>query len=158
RTRLAYWSTAMVLTGGVIVGLAAWSQGMREPGRAVLLVGASALGLAVLLARSQSRRGTWGATCAVGFLVLLAGIPDLLPEYAGRFSLRHPVQMHAWNAKDTDAPVVCYPHRFESVGFYTGRTGVREFGRGNRAAMVSSLQANPKSLVFVQSRFLQELL
>jgi 4-amino-4-deoxy-L-arabinose transferase-like glycosyltransferase len=158
RTRMAYWSTAMVLGGGVLIGMAAWSQGMREPDRAVLLVGASALGLAVLLTRSQSRRGTWGATCAVGFVVLFAGIHDLLPEYARRFSLRHPVQMHAWQAKDSGAPVVCYPHRFESIGFYTGRTDVRGFGRENRDAMVSSLQSNPRSFVFVQTRFLQELL
>ncbi len=158
RTRLAYGLVAALLFGGIVMGAASWWRGMREPDRAYLLITASALGLVILLARAHGRRATWASTFATGFLIMFAGVHDFLPEYARGFSLRHAVQIHAWQAKGTDAPVVCYPHRFDSVSFYTRRTDVREFARAHRDEMIDSLQSRPKTFIFVQSKYLEELL
>ena len=158
KSRLAYGSAAVVLSGGILVGLASWWRGMREPDRAILLIIASTLALAVLLMRSRSRRVAWSATFALGAAVLFAGVHDLLPEYARHFSLRHSIQIYAWQAKGTKAPVVCYPHRFESVGFYSSRADIREFNLQQRDQMFDDLRSRPKTLLIVQTRCLPELL
>jgi 4-amino-4-deoxy-L-arabinose transferase-like glycosyltransferase len=157
RTRLAYWSTAGFLSAGVGIGLAMWWRGMREPDRAVILIAASALALGVLLLRSHARRIGWGAAFAIGALIMFAGVHDLLPEYARHFSLRHSVQLHAWRAKGSDAPIVCYPHRFDSVVFYTDRCDVREYRPDQRARLMDDLGSRSKTLLIVQTKYLREL-
>lgn len=158
RTRLAYWSAMAFLSGGIGIGLAMWWRGMREPDRAVFLIAASALALAVLVLRSRARRIGWGAAFAIGALIMFAGVHDLLPEYARHFSLRHSVQLHAWRAKGTDTPIVCYPHRFDSVGFYTDRCDVREYRPDQREQMMDDLSSRSKTLLIVQAKRLRELM
>src|SRR5205823_680805 len=92
------------------------------------------------------------------FVLLFVGLQFLLPEYVNRFSLRHPVNLHAWKARDTDAPIVCYPHRWDSVAFYTGRADVREFSRERRAELIRAVDSKRPTLLFVQTKYLPELL
>jgi 4-amino-4-deoxy-L-arabinose transferase-like glycosyltransferase len=157
-SRVAYWSTAIVLVGGVGIAAVTLGEGMREPTRAVLMIMAAGLALAVLLTKLQSRRTSWLVTGAAAFAMLLGGLHDLLPEYARRFSLRHPVEIHAWQARDSGAPVACYPHRWDSVAFYTGRSDVSEFGRERRAELIQSFSLRRPTLLFVQTKFLSEIL
>ena len=91
------------------------------------------------------------------FAMLFTGVNVLLPEYARRFSLRHPVRMQVATA-DGAAPVVCYPHRWDSVSFYTDRRDVTGFGRDARDALMRDLESRPKTLMFVQTKYLAEVL
>jgi dolichol-phosphate mannosyltransferase len=158
RSRVAYWSTAFVLVGGLGAAAMALGEGMREPTRAVVMMFAAGLALAVLLTKLQSRRTNWIVAGSVAFAMILSGVHDLLPEYARRFSLRHSVEMHAWRARDGSAPVACYPHRWDSVAFYTGRADVPEFSRERRGDLIRSLDARRPTLLFVQTKFLSEVI
>ncbi len=131
---------------------------MREPVRAIVLILAAGLALAVLLTRRQSRRTNWVVAGAVAFAMLLGCFHDLLPEYAQRFSLRHPVQMHAWQAYDASATIACYPHRWDTLAFYTGRTQLAEYSRDHRADLMRSFSHRRPTLLFVQTKFLPEVL
>ena len=90
--------------------------------------------------------------------MLLGCFHDLLPEYAQRFSLRHPIQMHAWQAYDAGAPIACYPHRWDTLAFYASRTDLPEFSRERRAELMRSFSHKRSTLLFVQTKFLSEVL
>lgn len=158
RSRLAFGMTAMILLGAVGIASASLASGAREPDRVVMLLLVAGLAVAVLLTKIRTRRTSWAVAGGACFGVLLVGVQSLLPEYAARFSLRHPVNMHAWQARETDAPIVCYPHRWDSVGFYTGRTDVLEFSRDRRADLIRAVDTKRPTLLFVQTKYLPELL
>ena len=131
--------------------------GMKKPERALLLAAAAALAWAFLASKARAQKTTWLLACGATFAVQFAGVNTLLPEYARRFSLRHPVRMQV-STKSGVAPVVCYPHRWESVGFYADRRDVAEFSRENRDALMRDLERRPNTLLFVQTKYLAEVL
>jgi hypothetical protein len=57
-----------------------------------------------------------------------------------------------------DAPVICYPKRWDSVTFYLQRTDVRVFAAEQRPALFTALHGQPRTLLFVKTRALPELL
>jgi hypothetical protein len=86
-------------------------------------------------------------------LVLLLADVYLLPWQATRFALRD--EVHAIDADD--APVYCYPHRWDSVSFYLRREDVQAFPE--RDALLAVLQSQPRAMVIVKNeRALAELL
>jgi 4-amino-4-deoxy-L-arabinose transferase-like glycosyltransferase len=105
--------------------------------------------------RAMHRRLAVG--CAmVMFALLLAGVYTWLPSYHRRFALRGQVRRFAEVAAQ-DA-VYCYPKRWDSVTFYLQREDVRVFTTQQREELVAAAMARPKVLLFVKTRFLQELL
>src|SRR5262249_47433790 len=145
-------STAFAL--GIIAGAGMLIIGMKKPERALLLIAAAALGWAFLASKARARKTNWLLACTATFAVLFAGINVLLPEYARRFSLRHRVRRQV----AAGTPVVCYPHRWESVGFYADRRDIQEFRREDRQALMRDLEARPRTLLLIQSKHLVEVL
>jgi dolichol-phosphate mannosyltransferase len=158
RSGLAYGVTALVLVAAAIAAGVTLATGPREPDRAVVMFMAAGLALAVLLTRIHSRQTTWAIAAGASFILLFAGLQFLLPEYVNRFSLRHQVNLHAWKARETSVPVVCYPHRWDSITFYTRRGDVREFSRERRPELIRAVDSPQPTLLFVQTKFLPELL
>jgi 4-amino-4-deoxy-L-arabinose transferase-like glycosyltransferase len=158
RSRVAYGATAVALAGGVGVAAVTLGGGMREPSRAVVLIMAAGLALAVLLTKLQSRRTNWVVAGSIAFAMLLGCFHDLLPEYAQHFSLRHPVQIHAWQACDATSQIACYPHRWDTLAFYANRTELAEYSRDHRADLMRSFSHRRPTLLFVQTKFLSEVL
>jgi hypothetical protein len=157
RSSLAFVTTAAILLGGLGTACFALATGSREPDRAVMMLLGVGLALAVALTKIRTRRTTWAIAGGACFGLLFVGLQFLLPEYAKRFSLRHPVNMHAWQVRETDAPIVCYPHRWDSIAFYTGRTDVREFSRDRRSDLIRAIDVKRPTLLFVQTKYLPEL-
>lgn len=150
RSELAYRTAVAALLTGVVAGLAAALVPVPKPERALLVALGSGIGLGAMLHRRVRGRTSWAVAGAACFAVLLAGFHELLPGYARKFSLRVTVHQEAWRATDENLAIVCYPQHWDSVSFYTGRP-VSAFGRENRAAMVDSLLANGRSLLFVRT-------
>lgn len=158
RSELAWWTSAGVLTAGIALVAAATYADWIRPERSWLLITAALVALAVLLFRRYDRRASWlwvgGATAVfAGFAV-----HEILPEYAQRFSMRHPLQMHAWRIPPADSAIYCYPHRFDSVSFYARGTEVHGFHRGERPTLIATLESRPRSLIVVQTKYLEEVL
>ena len=116
------------------------------------------VGLAILLTRSRQRSCSWLAPALATAFVLLAGIHNLLPKYAQRFSMRHPIEMQQHRLDSPETPVLCYPHRFDSASFYLRQGQISGYGSNQRADMIARLEANPKAVLIVQTRHLAELL
>jgi 4-amino-4-deoxy-L-arabinose transferase-like glycosyltransferase len=157
RTRMAYGVASAALALGMIAGIGMLIVGTKRPEPALVLAAATALGWAFFAARTRDRKGNWLMACGATFAVLLAGVNVLLPEYARRFSLRHPVHMQV-AATEGSTPVVCYPHRWDSVSFYTDRHDINAFTRENRDKLIRDLEGRPRTLVLVQTKYLAEVL
>jgi hypothetical protein len=95
-----------------------------------------------------------GATAAFAVFA----VHELLPQYAQRFSMRHPVQMQSWRIPPQESAIYCYPHRFDSVSFYARQNEVRGFSRGERQALIDALTERPRTLLVVQTKYLDEVL
>jgi dolichol-phosphate mannosyltransferase len=158
RTRFAFGLTAVALTLGLGLGITMFIMGAHKPERALYLTGGSALSLLAFLALFSQRRATWLLAGSATFAVLLAGIHELLPEYSRRFSLRHPVRMHLVQTNTTRAEVLCYPHFWESVSYYTERSDVHVFTRNQRDDLIDLLDARQQTLLCVQTKYLPEIL
>jgi len=157
RARLAYAVTASALGLGLVVALGMLSVGMHKSGNAVSLAGGCTLGLAVFLMRARRFQCTWLLATATTFIVLFAGLHGLLPEYARRFSLRHPVHLQL-TPERAGAAVFCYPHVWDSLEFYSGRSDVKAFNRDSRDDLYQALAERDHSLLFVQTKHVAELL
>lgn len=99
---------------------------------------------------------TW---CAAGtFAVLLLGAHQWLPDYARRFSLRGQVRRLANDKTTARLPVLCYPHRWDSVSFYLQRNDVQVVTPDRWEHLLAELRRQPEVLVFVKSeKWLDEL-
>jgi hypothetical protein len=157
RARLAYWVTVAALALGLAAGLGMLAVGMHNPARAAYLAGACALALAVFVTRARRFQATWLLASASTFAVLLAGLHGLLPEYARRFSLRHPVHLQL-TPERADLTVFCYPQRWDSLEFYAHRSDVQIFGHAARDELFQALAERECSLLFVQTKHAAELL
>src|SRR5262249_9311739 len=75
--------------------------------------------------------------------------------YYRRFSLRTQVRPF----RDSTIPVVCHPHRCDSVSFYLERQDIRSYSRDERDRLIADLRSRPETIVFVTSAHaLDELL
>jgi hypothetical protein len=83
------------------------------------------------------------------FAVLFVAVYLLLPGYHRRFGLRGQVRRHLASA--APLPVVCYPHRWDSVSFYLQREDVQAFAPSRRGELTARLAERPRTLVFVKS-------
>ena len=95
----------------------------------------------------------WGLCAVATFLILAVGVQQLLPSYHRRFALRGMVRRH----QSADAVAFCYPKRWDSVTFYLQRDGVVVFGAAERGALIAELRTRGQALVFVKTRYLDEL-
>jgi 4-amino-4-deoxy-L-arabinose transferase-like glycosyltransferase len=151
----------------LVLGLAAGCSLLTIP--AGLLTRAGGLSLAGIAATAflavwqfgqPGRRAvSWGACAALTFAVLLAGVNYLLPPYARKFSLRHSVRPQAALCADPGVPVICYPHRWDSVSFYLRRDDVRVYTANQKGELLEQLRRAPNTVLIVKSeRYLEELL
>lgn len=105
--------------------------------------------------RSRVPPRLWQGCAAVMFVVLLIGVEFWLPAYHRRFALRGQVRRHVDEAAQT--AVFCYPKRWDSVTFYLQRDDVRVYTAAQRQQLVTEILATPDALIFVKTRFKQEL-
>jgi dolichol-phosphate mannosyltransferase len=159
-THLAHGATLVVLTAGLGGSMLAVGAGLQKPAHGAVLAALVVLGLAVLLRRGPDRRTgiSWVVCGAVTFGLLLAAVHDVLPGYVRKFSLRAQVRPQRDLGVDPDVPVVCYPHRWDSVSFYLGRNDVRAYHAGERARLIADLRARSNTLLFIKSDTLDGLL
>jgi dolichol-phosphate mannosyltransferase len=159
--RLAYNATLLVLGLGAVMFLVASASRLLAPSFGLLLAEAAVGGL--LLIRQRQRRSVSWALCGCAtFAMLFAGVYQLLPSYARRFSMRGQVKTLALQLEPLRVPVVCYPRRWDSVSFYLQRDDVRVYSSAERDQMMTVLRRAPATLVFVKSEhylddFLREL-
>jgi len=146
--RLAVGLVVAVALGGSI--LAAW-LGMERPAGAAAVAAAAAVGLWCLRRHSPGPVGSWVLCAAVTFAVLLTAVQQILPGYARKFSLRKQVRPQLRVSADQRRPVICYPHRWDSVSFYLRRNDVRVYTPAQRSDLMALLRAQPDTLVFVKS-------
>jgi dolichol-phosphate mannosyltransferase len=158
RSRMAYAATVIMLAAGI--GLAVLSRriGGSSQGAAWMLAIACGLSLVVALYHIRKARFPWLTPTLITAIVLFAGIQNLLPQYARRFSVRHAIEMQQHRITSPEMRVICYPHGFDSASFYLERGDVSSFARDRRAVMVARLEENPKALLMVQTRHLPEFL
>jgi dolichol-phosphate mannosyltransferase len=140
--------------GAIATGL--WSPAIGVPAMVVLgTVGA------MVLQRGVERRlpAAWAVCGATVFMLLLTAVHEFLPAYHRRFALRGQVRLHQSLVADGRTPVVCYPHRWDSVSFYLRSNDVRVYTPERQAQLVADLRSRPRTLVFVKSeRYLDDLL
>lgn len=107
-------------------------------------------------ARFWRRASSW-AWCAAAMFVLIIGTIGLaLPWYARQHSLRDQVLPLADSARDL--PVLCYPHLWDSVGFYLERVDVETMAPTQHDRLLTCLQQNRKVLMVVKTELLPAFL
>jgi dolichol-phosphate mannosyltransferase len=149
------WARALLLTAfamGAILSMAMaasnlwpWAAGL---GAALVF---AAMGLAAARAPRGGPAWTSWAACAVGvFLVLGFAQRVWLPEYHERFGLRRQVEIAAEYEQEESLPIVTYPKRWDSVGYYSQRTNVESYTPADFAQLMYELQRHGKAIVFVK--------
>jgi dolichol-phosphate mannosyltransferase len=151
--QLAFGATLLVLGAAGVSCLVAAASGLWRPASGILLCGA-AIAVLVLVWR-QGRRyaafASWTGCGVATFVVLFLGTQLLLPVYARRFSLRGDLRRQATLCADPAVPVVCYPRRWDSVGFYLGRNDVQVFTPEQSDRLITLVQAQPATVLVVKS-------
>jgi 4-amino-4-deoxy-L-arabinose transferase-like glycosyltransferase len=92
----------------------------------------------------------WACAAAATFLMLLGAAAWLLPEYAGKYSLREQMAPHG-DTLAAEVPVMCYPHGWDAVNFYLQRSDVRVFRAAQLGEMVAALEQHRETLVVVKT-------
>jgi hypothetical protein len=137
---------------GLAIGLAggglALFAGVGQPERVALLALGSGIGLVALTRRE--RRACWLTAGGVTFVVLWTATHDLLPDYAGRFTLKRAARASLVTAA-RPASVYSCPQAWDAAGFYLRRDDVRSFTPANRAGMMADLYRRPDAVVFVKT-------
>jgi hypothetical protein len=111
--------------------------------------------LALILGHCLDRALGWqpatrlAAAAALPAALVLAGVWWWLPQHHRAGTLRDAAQS-AQVPADTDAPVLCYPHAWDSIAFYL-RRDVRAFGPGQLGELSALLQSRPETLAFVKA-------
>jgi hypothetical protein len=137
---------------GVAIGVASALSDLWTWGQAGLAAGFIAL-VGILVAFTPPRLPAWTswAGCVLTvFLVLAIGQIAWLPDYHQRFGLRRQVELSAVHEQEDDLPIVSYPKRWDSIGFYTHRTDVESYTPAELAQLVHDLHMHGKALVFVR--------
>jgi hypothetical protein len=143
----------LVLSAGAGGSLVALAAGLQKPLFGLLVTAAALGGLAFLLHRGPSRPVglSWAWCGGITFALLLSAVHGILPGYAHKFSLRAQVRPQQDLGVDPAVPVVCYPHRWDSVSFYLRRDDVRVYTTDQRQHLIADLRSRPSTLVFVKS-------
>ena len=138
----------VTLVGAVgIVGTATALRVVRpDVGLSLCTVGVFALTMLVAL----PSRLSWAGSASLVVGTLLLGVWFLQPTYNKQFSLRAALRRQL-RESDRARPVVCYPQRYESAGFYLPDNPVRVYGVDQRDEMGAYLRANPGTLLLVKS-------
>lgn len=154
--RLAGWCGGLVLLVGLgIVGLA-WNNRLLESLPASIF---ATLLLALLLSLRLDVLRCWPACAGLTCLLLLSGVQWLLPAYNRQFALRQQLNHYGEDVQTGQVPVICMPHRWDSVSFYLPEARVLVFPAGQRDELLRELQVHREVLLLVRSgRMLKELL
>jgi dolichol-phosphate mannosyltransferase len=153
--RLAGAGFAMGLTlawAAALVGLTGWLE-------AAFL--ALAFGVAGLFVWASSKHApawtSWVNCTAIMFVVLLLGQRAWLPAYHDRFGLRRQVEISSEYEQEEPLPILSYPKRWDSIGFYAQRNDVKSCTDIDQ--LVHDLHVHGRALVFVRrDESLRELL
>lgn len=94
-------------------------------------------------------RLSWSQGAGLVFAALGVGVWLLLPAYAGKFSLRNQVAPFAGSTGEFS--VICYPHRWDSVGYYLQRGDVVVVAPSDRGVLAAQLHSAGRTLAFVKS-------
>jgi 4-amino-4-deoxy-L-arabinose transferase-like glycosyltransferase len=151
-TGLAHGATQAVLLTGFGVALVAVSVGLTAPreGIAMAALAVAGIGWTVYRRRRQTPAGAWIGCGVATFGLLLLASNWILPGYYRKFSIRAQVHSIRSSASRHDIPVVCYPHVWDSVSFYTGRQ-VRSYGPDDRDRLIADLERFPETILFVKT-------
>src|SRR5205807_3897819 len=145
----------LVLACVLLAGAAAALWRLTPPWSGALLAAVAAAGL---LGLARARAVPWSACAAVTFAALLVGVQVLLPAYNRRFALRGQLRAHAREAGAGPLTVVCYPQRFDSVGFYLPDAATEVYTPPERGRLLRRLEGRSETLLVVRSgRPLEEL-
>ncbi len=158
--RLARRATGFTLASAVVLGaIVVWLQQALLPAGWLVILGSVCL---LGLSRLPSQERLWAAwgRCAVATMVLLlVGVGLFLPGFADTRSMRGQVEPLLESGLAADAPVVCYPQRWNSVSFYLQRDDVQVYSENERTRMLEALRDRSETVVFVRSgKSLDELL
>ncbi len=150
--RLAFPAALLALAGGAAMSLTAMESGLLRPTTGMLLAVLPAIGILVVVYHARRRRAvSWTVCGGATFLTLFTAVQFILPAYARRFSLRGDLRPQAGVAADPAVPVVCYPRRWDSVGFYLRRSDVQAFTPEQMDDLVALVRVRPDTLVVVKS-------
>jgi len=145
--------TAFSLASGAGIALIASGMEMMKPTLALGVVAAVSLAGALLAwhARRLQPKQAWWLCASVTFALLFGSVHQLLPANARRFSLRG--QIHSLVQADVTAPlpVACYPHAWDSVGFYMPGRTVRIYGADERPRLFSDAHDQPGTLLVIKA-------
>ena len=141
-------SAVVTLLGALAVAGTATAMRFVRPDVGLFLCAGSLLALTLLVALPS--RVSWAVSATMALGTLLAGVWFLQPTYNKQFSVRESLRRHL-RESDRTRPVVCYPQRYESAGFYLPDNPVRVFGVDQHAQMGAYLCANPGTLMLVKS-------
>jgi 4-amino-4-deoxy-L-arabinose transferase-like glycosyltransferase len=147
-SRLAAATAGLALMVGVGLALTAALTQMIRPAQGFTL---AAAGLVVLAILATARRVPWAVAGLAIFATLFVGVREMLPEYNHQFALRGQLRREAGQPEQARRPVVCYPMRYDSVGFYLPDVPVRVFTQGQKRELLDYLEAHPDSLVVIKS-------
>jgi 4-amino-4-deoxy-L-arabinose transferase-like glycosyltransferase len=159
--QLAYRATLLVLGAGLAGSLLAVSARLQRPAEAIAIAIGATVALGFMLRQGPSRRVgvAWGTCSVATFAGLLLALHQVWPAYSRKFSLRAQVMPQRTLAANPAMPVICYPHRWDSVSFYLGRNDVRVYGPEDRDRLIAELRRHPSALLFVKTeRALKDLL
>jgi 4-amino-4-deoxy-L-arabinose transferase-like glycosyltransferase len=151
--RLGHRWARRLTAGGLAMGIAlAWASalvGLTGWQEAALL--SLAFTVAGLFVWASSRFApawtSWVNCAAIVIVILLLGQRDWLPAYHDRFGLRRQVEISSEYEQEEPLPILTFPKRWDSIGFYARRADV--VSRTDINDLVRDLRAHGKALVFV---------
>jgi 4-amino-4-deoxy-L-arabinose transferase-like glycosyltransferase len=114
---------------------------------------ALALGCYLDAAQPWSSKAANYCTAAT-FAILLAAVIVLLPAYNEKFGLKSSVQRYT----EERAPVVCYPHSWDSVSFYLKRGDVHIYSIEQKDELLAFLEQQEHTLILVRAGGIAEKL
>jgi 4-amino-4-deoxy-L-arabinose transferase-like glycosyltransferase len=146
----ALLTTVLLALAGSVLAAA---TGLVSPAAGYTLAGVLLLALVLLLRKGPcaAPAAAWGVCAAAMFLLLWVAVQELQPAYNRKFGLRGVVRRHVEVVEAQRLPVLCYPHRWDSVSFYLRGQDVHAFGPQQRESLRNLLGTWRRALVFVKS-------
>jgi len=149
------WARGLTLAtfamGATISVAAVLSKLWSWPDAAISLLVFVALGVVVAIVPAWAPAWTsWAGCAAVVFLVLGFGQRTWLQDYHQRFGLRRQVKISSAYEQEQELPIVTYPKRWDSIGFYLRRTNVESYAPAEFARLMHDLHKHGKALIFVK--------